>query len=383
VQTSSLHGQRYRRGAGILESAADRCGVSRSADAAAPEDGRTPNAFTLVEILVTIGLLSVIILGLMAMFNQTQRVFRTGLAQSDYLESGRATMESLSREIELATPSGLPPYYNSAGVAYYYPTNFYVEESGLFVNPILEGLPGTNAIAQLRTNYIQDIFFLSQVNQDWYGIGYAVLPSATNTTGVPAGVGTLYRYSSEIPKEYTLTNHTSYTSNIADLSVAFRQAVLMASNSLWAGLPVTNLSRIADGVAHLHVRAFATNGYPLVGYDVVQSQPSFYVSTISNHNAYFHTSHFTNFWSCVSWAGAGVIQDSRFPDSVYGCYFWSNAVPSSVEVELGMLEPQALRRYQALGDANLQQQYLSNHTAQVHLFRQRIPIRAADPTAYQ
>ena len=64
---------------------------------AAPEDGRTPlntgalpptiqqsnnptihrcSAFTLIEIMVAVALMSLIVLGLLAMFNQTQRAFR-------------------------------------------------------------------------------------------------------------------------------------------------------------------------------------------------------------------------------------------------------------------------------------------------------------------
>jgi hypothetical protein len=71
-----------------------------------------------------------------------------------------------------------------------------------------------------------------------------------------------------------------------------------------------------------------------------------------------------------------------------GCYFLGSAVPASIELEIGLLEPQILARYRAIGSANAalqsaQYQYLYNRAAQVHIFRQRIPIRNVDYTAYQ
>ena len=75
-------------------------------------------AFTLVEILVTVALLSFIILGLFAMFNQVQRAFRSSMNQVDQLEAGRAVTEMLPRELEQIDPGGLPL---SHGV------NFYVQ----------------------------------------------------------------------------------------------------------------------------------------------------------------------------------------------------------------------------------------------------------------
>src|SRR5260370_29875183 len=63
---------------------------------------RTPHsirAFSLVEILVTMALLSVIVLGLLAMFHQTQRAFTQSLMQVDVLEAGRAATDVMTREV--------------------------------------------------------------------------------------------------------------------------------------------------------------------------------------------------------------------------------------------------------------------------------------------
>src|SRR5215472_4077807 len=69
--------------------------------------------FSLIEILVTIGLLSFIVLGLLAMFNQTQRAFMSSMKQTDVLESGRLTMDMLSRELAQTTPCLFPDVYRN------------------------------------------------------------------------------------------------------------------------------------------------------------------------------------------------------------------------------------------------------------------------------
>jgi hypothetical protein len=59
-------------------------------------------------------------------------------------------------------------------------------------------------------------------------------------------------------------------------------------------------------------------------------------------------------------------------------------VPAYLEVELGVLDSQTYQRFKGL-DASApasQVQFLSNRVAQVHVFRQRIPIHNVDTTAY-
>src|SRR5205085_5373952 len=89
-------------------------------------------------------------------------------------------------------------------------------------------------------------------------------------------------------------------------------------------------------------------------------------------------------WTNVAMNGAVGYWDPSALDQV-NCTFWSNAVPAYLELELGVLEPHILERFRGIGSGNqlAQRQYLSNHVAQVHLFRQRIPIRNVDFKAYQ
>jgi hypothetical protein len=57
--------------------------------------------------------------------------------------------------------------------------------------------------------------------------------------------------------------------------------------------------------------------------------------------------------------------------------FLSNAIPTYVEIELGLLEPQAWDRLKAIGNDDVRRQYLMKNSGRVHLFRKRIPIRRA------
>lgn len=179
---------------------------------------RVNEGFSLVEILVVTALLSVIVLGLVAMFGQTQRAFRAGLTQTDVLDSGRLVMDMLGQELVQLAPS------RQFGTA-----NFYAEiPPPLVYQPLLQVLPGGGQ----RTNVLMDLLFLTLENRRWNAIGYRVADPA-------GGGGTLYRYAA--------TNLGP--EDLRPQLVRFITA------------PLTNLNRVADGVIHFRVRAYDTNGW--------------------------------------------------------------------------------------------------------------------------
>ncbi len=359
--------------------------------------GFRPHGFSLIEILITVALLAFIIIGLLAMFSQTQRAFTGSMHDTDMLESGRIVMDSMARDFEPMQPA-CPPFYTGAIT-----TNFYAENSALFA-PLAwtEGLPGTGGITGpqvQRTNFIQNIFFVSKVNQNWFGTGYAVLPNYQN-----AGIGTLYRFSYPVAK-FDNSNDVAYAGTWFRYAVQYGFLYYARTN-----LTVTNIintgpfphigpggqfvgnansygwgyvNRIADGIVHLRVQAFAADGFPIVNYN---SDPNIRFQYPTNvYGAFFRTNAVNlpySAYSVVPQAWVLMPGTAGLPDNVY---FWSNSVPAYVELELGIMEPQVYLRYKAIGDFNPvgQANYLSNHVAQVHLFRQRIPIRGVDPTAYQ
>ena len=298
-------------------------------------------AFTLIEILVVVGLLSIIVFGLLAMFNQTQRALRTGLTQTDVLAGGRLATDMIAREIEQVTPIRAP------GV------NFYAEIPGTLYAPVAyqplrQQLPGFNPTTKQpdqRTNVIEYLYFLTHENQTWSGIGYLVDPP-------DQGIGTLYRFvnpsgTNQNPAALFFNGFNGFQDFIAHPPI-----------------PVTNTAyaayfhRILDGVVHFRVRAFDTNS-------------DWITDNIGSPNN--GTNILVRDWP----VGA--------PTEAGSYLFTSNAVPAFVELEIGVLEDRAYQRFQSLPTVppSLRLNYLSNHVGQVHLFRQRIPVRNLDPSAYQ
>jgi len=264
--------------------------------------------------MVVITLLSVIVLGLMAMFNQTQRAFRAGMTQVDVLEAGRMATHMVAREMEEMSPA------RQRGV------NFY---ASLPTVSIILRQPLTGGTTS-RQNVMEEVFFLTRENRQWIGIGYVV-------TNPDEGIGSLYRFQQI-------------------LNVSQNPAVLYTN---FVNTPVTNMSRILDGVVHFRVRAYNTNG----------------VWMTENTTNFYANIYLTN-------ANAGTWPQLSYPE-VSHCRFESNALPASVEVELGILEPQIFEKYRSIPVSPANMEFLQEQAARVHIFRQRIPIRNVDPSAYK
>ena len=297
-------------------------------DLATPRARLAP-AFSLIEILVTTALLSFIIVGLVAMFSQTQRAFTQSLTDVDLLENGRAVMELVARDLAEAAPANL-----SNAV------NFYAEIPGpgeaIYTPPLFQGLPGTVNPPQLRMNYLQPFYFLSHPNQmwpdrAWAATGYYVVPDVPGAKGV--GIGTLYRFAATnavppLPVAAALPANVLNPGLWGNSFVTALSTLRTDTTLLPATAPVSTVTRIADGVVHLSVRLFATNGFPIVS-DII-SGPMYgytaYVAGTNSNGTYLEyarpLTEVTNHLS-LAW-----------PDSYDRCWFYSNALPACVELEL-------------------------------------------------
>jgi type II secretory pathway pseudopilin PulG len=182
-------------------------------------------AFSLIEVLVVVSLLSLIVLALMAVFTSTQRAFRASITQTDVLEGGRATMELMAADLRTLTPSDVGNAVNFS-VLTNQNNNYY---------PLIQNLPGSISGAQ-RVNLLNYFFMLSRQNTKWIGIGY-VVDNASSGDLYP-----LYRFYGE----------TNLQSNPNGLFNNFFQAV---STSQWG-----SMSHLMNGVVHLTARAYDTNG---------------------------------------------------------------------------------------------------------------------------
>jgi type II secretory pathway component PulJ len=303
------------------------------------------NAFSMVELLVAMTLLSLIVLVLMTVFNSTQTAFQASVTQTDILEGSRATMDLITTDLRSLTPcDGVSNYAAqisggatnfSYGAVNFFVTNNAYNGYPFFYEPLVQPLPGSTAP---RTNLLQYFFMLGRVNTKWTAAGYAVDSSSASP------LYPLYRYYAE--------------TNVANNPVGLYWNFLYAINhAQWTN---ANLSHVMDGVAHLVVRAYDASGNLLTnGYNY--SQPK------RPQNVWFSPPY----WGEV------------------GSAFYSNAVPAAVELQLGVLEDRVLQRAESLGAGTppmqvpAQRTYLQNQAGHVQVFRQRVTIPNVDLSAYQ
>jgi prepilin-type N-terminal cleavage/methylation domain-containing protein len=273
-------------------------------------------AFTIVELLVAVSILTLIVVVLYGLFDQVQRALRSNVAQVDVHEGGRAGMELMLREMEQM----------QAGNA--------VTNVNLFTR--FTALPSRQALLNAgedRTNSLEEVYFLSLLNKHWIGTGYRVL--ALNANGIPVdfaktGVGTLCRFS--------LSNHVAN----------FRSPSLYSRVMNVAPTNFANYQRVIDGVVHFRTRAY-------------------------DHNGFLITNNFdTNILSGV------FVVTNAFNDNIEYA-FTNKALPATLEIELGVLDPHILERFRSYptNATVVSSNYLARQAGAIHLFQQRVPIRMA------
>ena len=302
---------------------------------------------TVIELLVSVSVMTVIVYGLYALFNHTQKALRANITQVDVLESGRAAMEMLTREMVELTAS------RRSNTISLRATMSPVDATVLL--DLDEKTP-------LKTNLLQEVFFLTALNNDWNGTGYRVMEPV-------GGVGTLYRY--------TISTNALYVGNDNLLNRFDTTGIDPVTKRV-----STNLHRVADGVIHLRFAAYDHAGRMLnVGADRRPNAlvpPAFRDRLIPQLNPSEGPNRFPG--ADIQVRRTGSVRDPRYQQTEF--FFQSNALPAYVEVELGILEPEAFRQFQSIrdsGDAAFVQNFLRKRANKIHLFRQRVPIRTAVP----
>jgi len=283
---------------------------------------------TILEMLVSSAMLALIIVGLTAMFIQTQKAFKTGIKQTEVGDTGLTISRLIASDLaQLSDGRGFnnnPPVLGESNV----------------VN-LIWGWDGQEVQLQdgvaFRTNQLQSIYMLVHTNTGWTGIGYVV----SNIDNL--GVGTLYRYECPVNAHY-FDNRILFHPFQAACTPNF-------SNQAYAASPSIRLSRIADGVVHLKIRVYDNLGNQ-VGVETNRNIGDFAIGPITN--GYPFTNNFVN------------------PRVAVG-------LPTSVDLELGILEPDAWDHLNSLGQSNTAAQvtYLSTAAGKIDIFHQRILVRAA------
>jgi hypothetical protein len=259
-------------------------------------------------------------------FSSTQAAFRASITQTDVLEGGRSVMGLIKSDLESMAPSfGV----SNGAVNFYANANQFQYQSQ--IGPLGQSLTGSG---YQRTNVLEKFFILTRQNTTWTGTGYVVDTTNANS------INPLYRFS--------MTTNVLAAAGPAALYKAFTNAVFFAA---WTNTSI--MSHLMDGVVHLTVRAYDNNGVWMT-------------------NGYANLTNLT-------------VKNVQFQPSTLGevgFSMFSNTLPASVEIQLGLLEDRTLQRAQSISGLT-QSNYLAGRAGQVHLFRQRFPIRNVDPSAYQ
>src|SRR5581483_3423373 len=146
-----------------------------------------------------------------------------------------------------------------------------------------------------RTNVLEEMFFLTRENQHWVAIGYKIDPTAE-------GIGSLYRWERRLP----------ISQDPGRLFYLFQASVPNRGPDPF--------SRILDGVVQFRVRTYDTNGAWIVKDIGTNALDTRIFASVSPPDL----------------SGSGQVMTA--PGEIGFYLFTSNAVPASVELELGVLE---------------------------------------------
>lgn len=180
-------------------------------------------AFSLVEMLVAVGIMGLMVTGLLAIFSMTSKALRRSNVQTDVLETGRMVMELLTREVQQMHACNLSSQ-----------TNF---NSTYFSRGLVQTMAGGGK----WTNHLYDLYLLNGYSTNWQGIGYCLDP-------VERGYGTLYRFETNASLDGVHNFYPTY------------KWMLDNFNNDPKFNP-TNFPRVADGIVHFSVKAYDADGY--------------------------------------------------------------------------------------------------------------------------
>jgi type II secretory pathway pseudopilin PulG len=291
-----------------------------------PLPRRAQAAFSLLELLVSMGLLSVIVLALFSMFDQTQKALHSAIAQTDVMEPGRSAMDLLTRDLERGRATRF------AGV-----TNLLIrrlDRNGpYFIPGVLDGNHRDSALHELF--YVSPLKGLQWTAQGWF-VADDVDPSQPPDS---TRLGSLYRFEST---NVAVLRGTKVTN---DFNRQWIEFIHRSTNAPQFG-------RFIDGVVFFRATAFSGNGLPLDSWVFPKDIPAGVV--------------ITNLSSSISLTG-----------------FTNQALPTALEVEFGVLPPKLLTQYRALPSGNpvnaasFRSNFFVKYRGDVQVFRQRISLSSA------
>lgn len=314
-------------------------------------------AFTLLELMVAVSVMTLVIYTLYALFNQTQMALRKNAAQVDVNEGGRAAMEMIVRELSQMETSGYPAITDPRTLLTYsgsksFHSRITPGNSALLLAYQSDALTSEGDDEDLaegfRTNILQDFTFTGRGDSGFFVTSYRVI-GATN------GIGTLARYQTNGTLRVTapgqaLLNKTELFNRF------FFDPIVSATNSLF--------EPIADGVIHFRISPYDQLGRPL-------GHGSLYYDPLGLNLERLGAAGQALYQVATNRPVDGTLMQDLDGHSQVQFY---GALPEYFDLEMAVVEPQVLKQVRALPKA-MQANYLGRQIGKVTLFRQRIPIR--------
>ncbi len=211
-------------------------------DVPLPSRGRCAGV-TVLELMVSVTLISFIILSLYEMFDFTQAQMRRAVSQVDQLEAGRAALDLISRDVsQLTAPATFanPPLDRTIFI-----TNYYGANALIMTNDSGQGI-FTNTLHAVYFN----VFDIGRSRSNWTAVGYHVAGEGGLAQVSVNGLGTLYRFeaSSAEYSPFLFSYFANPFSNsnlfqrVANNIVHFRMKVVANSVVIpFNGFPTTNM----------------------------------------------------------------------------------------------------------------------------------------------
>jgi prepilin-type N-terminal cleavage/methylation domain-containing protein len=333
---------------------------------------RDQRAFSLIEVLLAVSIMSVIVFGLFSMFNQTQKALLATSKQVDILGSGRVAIDLLVDDIQQAQAPGLPLLSVLSPGTAELPHMLGTVERRFQYQPILQKrIDHTPQMPSLWTNILQNVFFLTQSNQNWVAKGFFFSPNnslVASPDTVSLGFGTLFRFAAP--------NADLQQANPAQRFFPKRRLTHGLLNNLWEQYnqvqtvdltqvtnPVFNatVSPLIEGVVHFKLQPIDSDGRPMLYYTNYNAASSAinlaYPQTILEREE----------------TSVGVLLgQTRYR-------FYGDSLPAFMELELGVLDPEVLVRVKSMPNLDAARQFLEDKPEAVHLFRRMIPLSTAKP----
>lgn len=361
---------RASNGSGAMAAIFARGGAEGVSGAAIPQR----SAFSLAELMVAVSLLTVVVLALYSVFNQTQKAFRASLNQVDVDEAARSAMELISRDIEQAAVAGFRATPTNGTVI----TNLVIRYDGQF--PIVS----SNLLGYgLRESAFHELFYWVRSREQPYSFeprGYFVAPETLPAEAVQGsdlrglrpfeGIGTLYRFDgfpTEPVSAVTGRDLNGFTNRPAP-----RQAWASRIVNAYFQWPLddvtvragrTNAARVIEGVVLFRVIPCDASGRALD-----PAEPWLSGGALEARNL--------RQLLVSRGVDLGLAPNGNRLNSTLK--FARDSLPTFLDLELGVLDPATLSTLRSL-PAAVRGGFIQRNLGKIQIFRQRIHLRAAPP----